>query len=326
MVNSTYDETYMADDYYDILGVSRNASDQEIQKAYRARARKLHPDMNPDDKSAKEKFQKLQTAYDTLADPDKRKMYDAYGANYEHVAAGGGGQGPGGFHFRGRPGDFDQAEFSHIFGDQGDMGGFADFFQQFTGGGRRGRAGGAPRRGADMTHELQVPFKTAITGGEAHVTVQRPSGKVETIAVKVPAGIEDGKKIRLRGQGQPSQSGGPAGDIIVTIRVASHPYFRRRGNDLIVTLPVTVGEAAAGAKIDLPTPKGKITLTVPPGSSSGKKLRVRGHGVQPAGKPAGDLYAEVQIQLPEKIDDRAAELLRRFDDQCPLQPRENLAW
>jgi DnaJ-class molecular chaperone len=173
---------------------------------------------------------------------------------------------------------------------------------------------------------LQIPFTTSIKGGEAHVTVRRPSGKVETIAVKIPPGLEHGKKIRLRGQGEPSPNGGPDGDIIVTVRVAQHPFYTRRGNDLIVTLPVTIGEAATGAKIDLPTPKGKIALTIPAGSSSGKRLRVRGHGVQPPGQSAGDLYAELQIQLPEKIDQRAADLLRKFDEQQPLRPREDLQW
>jgi DnaJ-class molecular chaperone len=315
----------MAEDYYNILGVSRSASEKEIQKAYRERARKLHPDMNPDDKSAKEKFQKLQTAYDTLNDAEKRKLYDAYGSNYEQMRAAGGGQAwrPGG-----SAAGFDQAEFSHIFGDAGGagMGGFADLFEQFTGGGRRARPTAPPRRGGDIQHELQIPFTTAIKGGEAHITVRRPSGKVETIAVKIPAGIENGKKIRLRGQGEPSPNGGAEGDIIVTVRAAAHPFYSRRGNDLIVTLPVSVGEAAMGAKIDLPTPKGQITLTVPPGSSSGKRLRVRGHGVQAAGQSAGDLYAELQIQLPEKIDERAADLLRRFDEQQPLRPREDLQW
>jgi len=318
----------MAEDYYSILGVSKSATAKEIQKAYRDRARKLHPDMNPDDKSAKEKFQKLQTAYDTLNDPEKRQKYDAFGANYDQMGAGGPGAGGGRrWSGPGGAGGFDPAEFSHIFGDQPGVagGGFADLFEQFTGGGRRARSA-PPRRGADLVHELQIPFKTTIAGGEAHITVRRPSGKVETIAVKIPPGIEDGKKIRLRGQGEPSPNGGPDGDIIVTVRASSHPFYRRRGNDLIVTLPITVGEAALGAKIDLPAPKGTIALTVPPGSSSGKRLRVRGHGAQPPGQDAGDLYAELQIQLPEKIDPRAVDLLRRFDEQQPLTPRDELQW
>ena len=165
-------------------------------------------------------------------------------------------------------------------------GGFADLFKQFSRG-RGGAARAAPAaRGNDLKHELTIPFATAVLGGEAALTVQRHDGNVETIKVKIPAGIDDGKKIRLRGQGEPGAGDAPAGDILLTIHVSPHPYFRRTGNRLDVRVPVTLAEAAQGAKIDVPTPHGTISLTVPPNTSSGKRLRIKGHGVQ-AGQPAG---------------------------------------
>ena len=167
-------------------------------------------------------------------------------------------------------------------------------------------------RGADVRHELEVPFQSAVTGGQAQLTVQRPSGKVETITVKIPAGIGDGKVIRLRGQGEEGVGGGSSGDLLITVRVSPHPFFERRGDDLQVVVPVTLAEAALGAKVDVPTPKGLITLKVPPGTSSGKRLRVKGHGVPRRNGEAGDLLAIVQITLPETIDEESQDFFRRL--------------
>jgi curved DNA-binding protein len=323
----------MAEDYYDTLGVARTASADDISKAYRQLARKFHPDLNPDDPKAKEKFQQVQTAFDVLNDPKKREMYDRYGASFEHAGAGGGsrgggvppwatgGAGPGGGGF--------EVNLEDLFGGGGGGGGFADLFKQFGKGGGRGagrRPAESPTRGADLEHELTVPFASAVLGGEAQVAVRRGDGAVETIHVKIPAGIDDGKKIRLREQGEPGASGGPAGDILIKVHVAPHPQFRRAGKRLDVTLPITLVEALRGAKIDLPTPHGTITLTVPPGSSSGAKLRVKGHGVRGGQGAPGDLYAELQIELPKHMSDGDREKMADIAAHYADNPRADLSW
>jgi DnaJ-class molecular chaperone len=312
----------MEDDYYKILGVKRDASQKEIQRAYRDLARKYHPDMNPGDKKAKEKFQRVQQAYDVLNDPEQREMYDRYGSSFQSAGAGGGPrysyQNPG------AGGAFEEFDFSQLFGGRGSEG-FADIFRQFSGGRAQGRRA-APQRGSDLQHELEIPFRTSITGGEVALHVRRPSGKTEAITVKIPAGIEDGKKIRLRGQGDPGPRGGSPGDLLITVRVAQHPHFRRHGNDLEVLVPVTLAEAALGAKIDVPTPQGTITLTVPPGTSGGRRLRVKGRGIASGKAAAGDLYAELRIVLPKEIDEETAREIRAFDTRYPMNPRADLQW
>ena len=276
----------MAKDYYETLGVPRNASQAAIQKAYRELARKYHPDMNPGDKTAKKKFQEVQAAFDVLNDPQKREMYDRYGSAFETMGAGGPrggapwGAGPGGGF------GFEDVDLSELFGERvgvGPGGGFGDIFNQFrrAAGSSRSRTAGSRRRGADLHDEVRIPFATSITGGEVRLEVRRPSGKAESIAVKIPAGIEDGKKIRLRGQGQPAPGTGTPGDVLLTVHVAPHPCFQRRGNHLHVKVPVTLPEAVLGAKVDVPTPRGAVSLKVPPGTSSGTKLRIKGHGVVP---------------------------------------------
>jgi len=315
----------MEEDYYKILGVGRNASPADIQKAYRKLARKYHPDVNQEDAAAKEKFQRIHRAYEVLNDPEKREMYDRYGSSFESMGAGG----PGAGAWRTRPGGQAEFDFSQIFGEGGQAGfDFGDIFRQFGAGGpaagtRRGRA--RTQRGADLRHQLEIPFNSAILGGQAQLAVSRPDGKVEEISVKIPAGIEDGKTIRLRGRGSPGPNGGASGDILITVRVAPHPFFRRRGNDLDVEVPVTLAEAALGAKIDVPTPQGTITLTLPPGTSSGKRLRVRGHGVQ-SKEASGDLYAEILIVVPPQIDAESERLIRQWDARQPLSPRASLRW
>ncbi len=310
----------MDEDYYKVLGVKRDASASDIQRAYRDLARKFHPDMNPDDNSAKERFQRVQQAYDVLGNAEKREMYDRYGSSFSSA----GGRPGGGHPFQGGgPGGFDDVDFGQIFGDRGSEG-FADIFRQFTGG--RGQGRRQPQPGVDLQHKIEVPFQTAILGGEAAVMLQRPAGKVETLNVKIPAGIESGKKIRVRGQGGASSTGGRPGDILIQIQVAPHPDFKRRGNNLEVTVPVTLAEAALGAKIDVPTPKGTISLTLPPGSSGGRRLRVKGHGVAPANKQPGDLYAVIRIVLPPEFDDESKQQIREIDARCPLDPRADLRW
>ncbi len=322
----------VAEDYYETLGVGRNASEQDIQKAYRDLARQYHPDLNPDDQTAKEKFQKVQNAFDVLNSPDKRKQYDQFGHGFESMGAGG----PGGAHSYSWPspggpggGSGPQAggiNFEDLFGGGGG-GGFADMFRQFRGG--EGVGAGVeppPTGGADLEHTLTVPFTTAVSGGEAHISVRRQNGKVEEIRVKIPPGIDDGKKIRLRGQGEQGPLGGKPGDILITVTASPHPFFQRRGRNLDVTVPITLGEAANGAKVDVPTPTGTITLSIPPGTSSGTKLRIKGHGVKPADGEPGDLFADIQVVLPKKLSKEERKQLAEMAKGYSQDPRHDLRW
>lgn len=316
----------MAEDYYKALEVGRSASPEEIQKAYRKLARKFHPDMNPDDGAAKKKFQQIQNAYDVLSDPEKRKLYDQFGPSFENMAQGA-GAGQGG------PMPFD---IEQLFGGRGGTGGpggfqfegdLGDIFQHFTGaGGGRGRARKptAPTRGQDLSAEVTIPFHTAIVGGFCDIPIAR-GGKRETIQVKVPPGVDTGKKIRLRGQGEAGSSG-VQGDLIVTITVAAHPSFRRLGNNLELKLPVTLAEAALGSTIDVPTPGGVVSLKIPPNSSSGRRLRVKGQGVRSTSGEAGDLYVELLIKLPDSLDDSARDAIASIESHYSGKLRDGIAW
>lgn len=330
----------MSEDYYKTLGVSRSATPDEIQKAYRNLARKYHPDLNPDDKTAKAKFQQVQQAYDTLNDEKKRKMYDQFGSAYEQMGQGGGGQQ---WSSQVPPG-FEGFDFSQFFGGGGSgaagQGGASsadieEMLRQFTGGNsgfgqtprgsrRRSRRTVAP--GADIVHEMDIPFQTAVTGGEANLRIRRGHGAAETITVKIPAGIDEGQSIRLRGQGDPSETGGPAGDMLIKVHIAEHASFQRDGLDLIVKVPVTLAEAVLGSKIDVPTPHGTITLTVPAGTSSGKRIRAKGFGVRTSKGEKGDLYAEILITVPKHLDATAKKLVQELATHLDQQPREDLAW
>lgn len=323
----------MENDYYKVLGVARGATADEIRKAYRDLARQHHPDRNPDNPAAKRKFQEVQRAFEVLNDPKKRDQYDRFGVDVDDAGAwrgpggfpGGsgfpGGQGsPGG---QGFPGGA-EVDLGELFGAGGS---FADLFKQV--GGQRGRKGGASRggRGDDVEHEITIPFATAVAGGHAALMLTRADGRSESITVKIPAGVDDGGKVRLRGQGDPPRRlGGTPGDLLLTVRVAPHPVFRRSGRRLDVAVPVTLAEAVEGAKIDLPTPKGVISLTIPPGASSGKRLRVKGHGVDPYGDEPGDLYAEVQIVLPAELTDAERAQLVAIGIRSPGSPRGGLRW
>ncbi len=328
----------MADDYYKTLGLKRDASSDEIQKAYRDLARKHHPDLHPDDKTAKEKFQKVQAAFEVLNDPKKREMYDRYGSSFE-AYSGAGGAGPrpqrGGRGPTGGPPGYEEVDFGELFGNRSTAGGgdpsslFGDIFGQFnraSGGRRGGRARSSPApSGGDIQQEIEIPFQTSVHGGNVDLRLQREDGQGESISVKIPTGVEDGKKIRLRGQGV-SRGGGPPGDLLLRIKVAPHPFFQRRGNNLEVRVPVTLVEATLGAKVDVPTPKGTISLRVPPMTSSGKKLRIKGHGVETADGKKGDLLADIQIVLPEKLDDPTIEAIKASTAEYKRNPREELRW
>ncbi len=317
----------MPEDYYADLGVDRGASQTEIEKAYRNLARKYHPDLNQDDKTAKTKFQQVQRAFEVLKDPEKRENFDRYGTDQPMGPGGPGGNpfsggraGPGGVEF----------DFSEIFGGGFSSGGagFEDVMRNM-GAGQRPRR---PSRGRDIQHELTVPFATAVSGGDAQLNIRRGDGKTECLEVKIPAGIEDNKTIRLRGQGEAAPNGeGSPGDILIKVRVSPHPCFSRRGKNLEIRVPVTVSEAALGIKVEIPAPRGALSLSIPPGTSSGTKLRMKGHGVASARGSAGDLIAEVQIVLPAKIDPKAEAVYRELaETECERKQinevRNNLKW
>lgn len=324
----------MANDYYATLGLKRGASADEIRKAYRELARKHHPDLNPDNAGAKKMFQEVQAAFDVLSDHKKREMYDRYGSGFESLGGGPGSGGPRGWPDAGggQSFHFDVEDlFSQAQGRPAGSGGggVADFFRQFTGGGR-GVPGGAhgpmsPTKGENIEHELAIPFASSVLGGQAQIAVQRPDGRTETITVTIPAGIQDGKKIRLRGQGEPGPHGNN-GDLLIRVHVSEHPCFRRRGKRLEVTVPITLAEAISGAKIDVPTPKGTISLQIPQGTSSGKILRIKGHGTAAGGDSPGDLFAEMQIVLPDKLSEENRKQIAELAGVSPRNPRGELRW
>jgi DnaJ-class molecular chaperone len=336
----------MAENYYSTLGVPRNASQDEIQKAYRKLARKYHPDLHADkdDKErekAKQQFQRVQQAYDILSEPEKRQMYDQFGEGFQQMRGappygsspfsgdpiGAGGSQTNGPSFE---------DFLRQMGGAGQMpprggtgagGGFEEFLRRMGGFGMGGRESASPasNRGEDIEQEITIPFAVSVLGGTHQVSIQKQSGKVETIDVKIPAGIEHDKKIRLRGQGFPSPIGGSPGDLLVKVKVAPHPNYTRAGLNLNVDVPISVKEAALGAKILLKTPHGKISLSVPPGSSSGKSLRLKGMGIRTKDR-SGDLIATLQIVIPKNIDPGDAELLSNLSANWEVSNRSTCDW
>ena len=323
----------MADDYYSTLGVSRGATAEEIRKAYRKLAKQNHPDRNPDDPAAVERYKQAGEAYAVLSDADKRKQYDRFGANYKQYGGGAGGGSPfggGGAPFGGAGGGSPfggggAVDLQDLFGGGGS--GF-DLNDLFGGGGpargagrgaRRGPFGGAnrggpqTRKGADVKSEIAVPFALAAEGGEYELDLDR-GGRRETLGVKIPAGVPDGGTIRLSGRGEPSPGGGPAGDLLLTVKVGPHPIFTRDGANLLMDLPLTPAEAALGAKVDVPTLSGEtVTLTIPPGTGGGAKLRLRGKGV-PDRKTGsrGDQLVRTKLVVPKSPSAEQRELYERL--------------
>jgi len=296
----------MSTDYYNTLGIDRSASDKDIQKAYRDLARKYHPDMNPDDASAKQKFQEVQQAYDVLSDDQKRAQYDQFGAGFEQMGRGGG-----------NPFGGSSVDLESIFGGMGGSGGFEQFFN-FGG----GQGGPRPRQGQDLEVAQDIPFATAVTGGEFTVNAMTPDGSRKPVTVKVPAGIKQGKKIRVRGYGYPGRGGAPSGDMLIKINICDHPNYKRSGRDLELEVPVTLAEAIKGTSIEIPTPYSTIELKVPPGIQSGKKIRVPKHGVShKTGR--GNLYVTIQVAIPAKIPKDVATKIEALEQP---NPREKLTW
>ncbi len=285
-------------DYYQVLGISRSASADEIQSAYKRLSLKFHPDKNPDDQRAADEFKLVQEAFGALGDESTRAAYDQFGPAYKQAQAaraGGGG-------FPGGAGGAGGVDFSSLFGGGVDLG------DLFGGGRRQGASGGPsrPRRGQDLRARIQVPFQVAAIGGGHELPIQPegPGGRTERLTIKIPPGLSSGEVLRLKGQGG-SIAGGPSGDVLVTVDVAPHPWFRREGDNLMIELPVTPQEAVLGARIDVPTlDEGPVVVTIPPDTSSGTKLRLRGKGIinQKTGTP-GDELVEVRIVVPEGLSE-----------------------
>lgn len=310
-------------DPYEVLGVARKASDAEIKKAFRTLAKKHHPDKHANDPAAVKRFQEINNAYELLGDKEKRAQFD----RGEIDAAGqpkgfGAGFNPGAGGFRGgfRPGGAGGArEFRFNVGDEEGMN-IDDLLGGIFGGGggpTRGRARAQPRRGQDLQLQTTVSFQEAALGGTRRVVL--PEGR--ELEVKIPPGLKDGQNIRLRGQGTPGERGAAAGDLLITVSVAPHPYLTRDGNDIRMDLPVTLQEAVLGAKVDVPTLTGHVSVTVPANSNTGNVLRLKGKGVQAAGNP-GDLYIRLAVTLPEHTDAELQSFAKRWS--AAYDPRAKL--
>ena len=308
---------------YDILGVPKSASAAEIKSAFRKLAKKYHPDQSKEPR-AKERFAEVGSAYEILGDERKRGAFDR-----GEIDAEGKPRAPQfeGFGFGRQPGG--GADF-HGFGFDFGPGGFSaggsidpDILSELFGVGRRGgRARPQASRGEDIAVTVAAPLATVANGGSIRVAL--PTGR--TLDAAVPAGIEEGKSIRLRGQGHPGQRGGLAGDLIVTIRYAPHPVFRVEGRDLRLDLPVTLYEAVLGGKVRAPTLGGEVEMSIAPGMSGGRVLRLRGKGMPAsAGQPAGDLLATIRIVLPNSADPELTELMRKWRDRKPYDPRSGMS-
>ncbi len=379
-------------DYYSLLGVDRKATAKDIRTSFRKLARKYHPDLNPGDKAAEEKFKELQEAYDVLSDTRKRQMYDQYGFYSENLPPGGyaggapsedEGQEPvnfdfGGFDFGGQQGG----------GAGGNSGSFRDLFSQFFGG-RGGATGMEPEHepGGDLEYQIEIDFWDAVRGAvkklqitrmdaceTCHGTgaigtpqtcptcngtgsIQQTAGKMrfnvpcnrcggtgklrtpcrtcagegrvrrtESIDVRIPAGVANGGRVRIPGKGNAGTMGAPAGDLYLRVVVRPHEFFDRRGNDLYTKIPVTVPEASLGAKIEVPTIDGRSLVRIPPGTNSGKTLRLKEKGVPSASKHGsrGDQYVEIQVTVPEPTDERVRKLMKDLEEVAPSDPRKGI--
>ena len=370
-------------DYYELLGVSRKATAKEIRTAFRKLARKYHPDLNPGDKAAEEKFKQLQEAYDILSDTKKRQMYDQYGFYSENVPSGDYGQA---HDEAGENINFDFGGFD--FGGQSGSGSsFRDLFGQFFGG-RRGAATMEPEHepGGDLEYQIEIDFWDAVRGAvkklqitrldtcpTCHGTgavgtpqtcptcngtgqIQQTAGKMrfnvpcnrcggtgklrtpcpscggegrirktETIEVRIPAGVDNGGRVRVPGKGNVGTMGAPGGDLYLRVVVRPHPYFERRANDLYTKVPVTVSEASLGAKIEVPTIDGRSLVRIPPGTNSGRTLRLKEKGVPSARNSVrGDQYVEIQIIVPEPTDERVRTIMKELEEVVPTDPRKDL--
>lgn len=337
-------------DYYEVLGVKRDASDDDVKKAYRKLARKFHPDLNPGDKTAEQRFKELQEAYDVLSDPEDRKLYDQYGENWRAVKAGAGAPPPPGWERTQRstggprPEGFDFSEFE--FGGYGARGGAGfDIFEELFGGAGRGRAarGG---RGQDVEAELELSLEDAHRGARRTIQMQMPdicptcngsgvrddrpcdtcggSGRVlkqKNIEVNIPVGVRDGSTVRLAGQGGSGSNGSEPGDLYLHIRVRPHPVFTVKGDDLELELPIAPWEAVLGASVEAPTIDGKVELKIPPGAKSGQRLRLRGQGLNMRKGGRGDEYVRLKIVVPKEASAEERRLYEELKRVSRFDPR-----
>ena len=310
-------------DFYQILGVPRNASEAEIRKAYRRLAKQYHPDVNKGDAKAEERFKEISEAYNVLSDAKQRKQYDMFSGAY------GGGARPGGFRWEASNGQgFNPQDFAASgadFGDLGDL--FSELFNM--GGVRRGQrqqAWGAKRaqetvNGQDTYADVEVNFEEAIDGTERKLQIKR-GDKVERITVKIPAGVDNGSKVRVAGKGQPGFGGGKSGDLYLHVRVAPHQRFWREDADLYVEVPITIYQSVLGSKIEVPTLKGAKHLNVPAGTEGGKKFRIASQGAPVLGKKGkrGDLYVLIKVVPPKKIPSALKKAIEDLAEEYPYSP------
>lgn len=344
-------------DYYAVLGVKRDASDDEIKKAYRKSARKFHPDLNPGDKSAEERFKRLQEAYEVLSNPEDRKLYDQYGQNWRAVKAGAGAppsgwEGTGSSAPRGGPrpgeaaGGFDFSDFDFGGFNPAGRGGFDIFEEIFSrgGGGRAARSS----RGRDVEAELELSLEEAHRGGRRTLQMQVAevcptcngagvhdrktcetcggAGQVvkpKTIEVNIPAGVRDRSTVRLAGHGGAGNNGNEPGDLYLHIRLRPHPLFRVNGDDLEVELPIAPWEATLGAKVEAPTIDGKVEVTVPSGTNTGQRLRLRGQGLNKRKGGRGDEYVRVKIVVPKELSAEERRLYEELQRTSRFDPRRD---
>ena len=311
-------------DYYKTLGVAKNASTEDIKKAYRKLARQYHPDVNRKPEAEK-RFKEINEANEVLSDPEKRKRYDTVGPEWARYANG--GPQPGGFTWTYQGGQPGGRTFN---GD--DLGDFSDFFRTLFGQGGistddlfRARTGRRPRAmaGTDLESEVEINLAEAFRGSERQLELREESGRARKLTVKIPAGVRDGPRIRLAGQGHPGQAGGPSGDLYLRVRVRPHPLFARDGDDLRMDLPVALHEAMLGGEVTVPTLKGRVSLRIPPETQNGRTIRLAGQGMPRAGGGSGDLYVTVKVVLPTKLSDDEREFVRKIGERQE-DPRRHL--
>jgi curved DNA-binding protein len=330
-------------DYYEVLGVPRTATENDIRKEYRKLARKHHPDVNPGDKSAEERFKEINEAYEVLSDAEKRKRYDQLGANWKAGAdftpPPGGGNGRVDF----------SGGFGDIFGGNGGASGFSDFFESMFGRGRSARGGAGFRTsGQDIEAEIPLTLEEAHRGGTRNISLEvtgpcpeckgtgRKDGKVcptchgagiisrpKSFDVTIPPGVRDGSVIRLAGQGEPSANGASPGDLYLHVRIKPHRLFEVAGeNDVQIELPVAPWEAALGAKVTVPTLDGSVEMTIPPGTQGGARLRLRNQGLNKRGGGRGDQYVKIRIVIPPRLTAKEKELFEKLAAESRFNPRE----
>lgn len=317
-------------DYYQLLGVKRDATVAELRKAYRKLARQYHPDVNKSPE-ADRRFTEISEAYEVLSDVEKRKTYDRFGhaglgsgptsggpgGGFRHTWSGPGGAQPGG-----------SIDVESLFGEMFGSGGGSPFgfggFQPGPGGPGGVQAQPPPQKGQDLLHRLSLSFMTAASGGEEHVLINMGSSR-QTITVKIPPGIEDGGKLRVKAKGQMSPNGGPPGDLIITVNVGKHPLFRREGLDILVDVPITIAEATLGVTVSVPLLAGSVEMKIPSGASSGQKLRIKSKGVDDGKGRIGNFFAVIQIVAPDSLSDEGKQMMEQLSRELK-NPRQSGPW